>query len=45
MEEENDDYETDDDRLFQQIALESIDGRVNELRAIIASDDLDSSRQ
>src|ERR1700677_174984 len=45
VKEKNDDHQTYNDGLFEQVAFQSIDGGLNESRPIVASDDFDTSRQ
>ena len=45
MKKKDDDNETDDDGFFQQIVLKSLDGSVNQHRAVIAGNDFDAGRE
>ncbi len=45
MKEEDNDDDADDDRFFQEVALESFDGRVNQSGAVVAGNDFDTWRQ
>ena len=41
----DDDDEADDDGLFEQVALQRFDGRMNQSGAVIARDNFDARRQ
>ena len=45
VKQENDDHEADDDGLFQQIALQRFDRRVDQTGAVVSRHDLDAGRQ
>ena len=45
MKQENNDDQADDDRFLHEVALERFDGGMNQPRAIVTGDDLDSRRQ
>ena len=44
MKEEDDNHEADDDRFFEQIALERFDRRIDQIGAIVSRHDLDAGR-
>ena len=45
VKQENDDDEADDDRLFEQVALQRFDGCMNQPGAVVSGDDLDAGRK
>ena len=45
MKQEDDDHEAYDDRLFEEFALQRIDGCLDQPRAIVAGDNFDAGRE